>query len=86
MREGRNNYQGSENIYWTEKVLKFELQNSVKYYVYFMWWGIIINKLNIDVWNSFIFFIWMIITYSIHTYYLKRIVNIIYTSLRFFDF
>jgi hypothetical protein len=33
MREGRNNSQGSLNIYWTEKVLKFELQNSVKCYV-----------------------------------------------------
>ena len=51
-----------------------------------MLWGIIINKLNIDVWNNFIFFIWMIITYSIHTYHIKRIVNIICTSLRFFDF
>ena len=36
MREARNNYQGSVNIYWAEKVLKFELQNSVKYYVYYI--------------------------------------------------
>jgi len=91
MREARNNYQGSVNIYWAEKVLKFELQNSVKYYVYyikymFRWWGIVFNKLNIDVRNNFIFFIWMIINYSIHTYYIKRIVNIICPSLRFFDF
>jgi len=50
MREERNSCQGSVNIYWTEKVLKFELQNSVKYYVFYIkyictLWGIIINKL-----------------------------------------
>jgi hypothetical protein len=33
IREWRNNCQGLVNIYWTETVLKFELQKSVKYYV-----------------------------------------------------
>lgn len=33
IREWRNNCQGWVNIYWTEKVLKFELQKSDKYYV-----------------------------------------------------